>query len=246
MKRIIFTVLAFSVLGLQQTQAGLFDYYLGNGATSNASQEEMVDAVESLEYSHPRSVDTSTYTTNTYSQYNASYNSSYRYYNSCTNWSYGQVRDCSTRIGVSNGSANFFERDDLLDMLEDELDEVQGDIDRVEDVIRDIKSDIKQASRYITPYYRNLRAQLEDDLEYFEEEKERLEDREDELQDEITRVKRSVTNSRVYYYDRVGSYNASYNSYRYSRYDYYPYYYRNTLPVNTDLEEVKDGRVYIR
>lgn len=246
MKKSIFLATFLIGINFSQAQAGLFEYYLGQEVKTNASKEESVDAVETSSYSHPNAVDlypSRTYYGDTfYSHNNSYYNTSYSYYSDCRDWTLWKVRpDCTNYIGYNNGYGDFYRKNDLLDMYEREKEKVEDEIDAIEDVISDIKKEIRELKRYTSPYYHNLREQLEDDLEYFEERKDDLEDMLHEIEDEIRDIRNSSGSYRNYYF------NYYIPTSSYYRWSYYPeYYYYHALPINEELEEVKDGRIYIR
>ena len=258
-KIIIFSLITIALIS--HADAGLFEYYLGNETKTNASKAESVDAVETINYTHPNSVSEKPWHAS-YSKYN-SYTHIYPYSDTKYDWTYGNFRQ-SRRYYTNNvyDYNGFYKCDDLQRNLEDERKNLEREADYIDDIIDDLKDRLRDAKRYTTSYYRDLRRQLEKDIDDLEDRADYIEDLESDIKKEIREIKNDCTyssDSHAYYFDYYGNnyYDKSYNYdnyFYYNRYgnnnSYIKYendsYYSEYQPwVNTNLKPVKDGRIYI-
>jgi len=232
MRFLLAVILCFSAFS--STHAGLFEYYLTGEWVSNTTVNEYADTIESI---HPNNVKNKpSYTANTH------------YRDTRYDWTYGNLRISPSRdyrkTYISSG--NFYKRNDLVDILEDELDFLEDEAKSISRAIDRVEDDIKDAKRFTSRYYRDLRDDLEDELEYLKEREDDIKDLRKDLKSEIRSVKNNTKhqrNSRYYnYYNDL--YDNRYDRGYYNRYDYY--YDRSPSWVNPDLEDVKQGRIYIR
>jgi prefoldin subunit 5 len=228
---------------------------------SNATKAESVDAVETLQYTHPNNVPQRP--SNIYSMNNNYYSNMNSYGDIRYDWTYGNVRQSRpyhiNNIYELNG---FYRCEDLVRDLEDERDNLEDESKYVHNIIDELEDKLRDARRLTTSYYRELRRQIENDIDRLESRKDYINDLRRDINKEIRDTKSGCKhNSNSYYYNYYGK---SYFDNRYNYDSYYNYnshnresstyvkyendsYYSEYYPwVNSNLQPVRDGRIYIK
>jgi len=227
-----FASIILSIFLISQSYAGLFDYTQWEKTRINSTSQESVDVIRQLHVP----VDF-TYNTHRVGISNTQYST-------CQNWEIWKIRlGCNfyPRQNVAHRvSWNYYVRQDLINILRNELQEIEYQQDYVTETMRDIKRDLRNAKRYTTSYYRSVTQRLEDELDFFEDAKDNLKEREDVLEDELRKVRNSSSTSRSYYFDYYG-YN---NNYYYDR--SHIHYQREPTWLNENLTPRDEWYIYIQ
>ena len=256
-KIIILLAIMFSV---SSANAGLFEYYLGEETKSNVKTDSQADVVEKIDVKITPAYQSS------YNSYDYGYNRYDRYTGGVTNEVYYRYpyQTYDSDKYIRNGYYAFSQ---LENELENEAHRLDEELEDIEDRKDDIKEDLRDLRDFRSPYYVDLREELEDELQYLQEREEYLEDLEEDIKDDLKdlRKNKNYRTSRYYYNGsyvyRSYYYNDYYrdrdyyydNDYYYDDDYYYDYYYHNGKKyrrkprwVNPNLEDVDDGRIYIK
>lgn len=194
---------------------------------------------------------------NTNSGYN-SYKNTYKkttttaYYTQPYSYTKYPSRSYYNDLRATNG---YYDYTELKRELEAELKRLERRAEDIDDAKRDIILDIRRYKSYGSNRYYDIRRQLEDELDHLEDEERYVEDMIDDLEDEIKDL-RKYRNTKTYYhydgrhYNDSPYYNGKYYRGKYKKgYYYYDrdfgYSYQPSW-VNPHLEEVKDGRIYVK
>jgi len=236
----ILAIIITILLSFSTASAGLFEYHLTGQGVSNATSSERADAVESI---HPNSVKNKDSFISNSKQY-------YNYSDTRYDWTYGNVRQSREYYHSTNpNSYNFYRKNDLIELLEAEVDDIKREERDIKREIEDTEDELRDLRNVSSRYYTNMREDLEHELEYLEDVEDELQDIRKEIQNEIRDIKRDNTSrfDTSYYYNYYGSNNYNRSNYYSRGYNYHRYNYDRTPSwVNPELEDVKEGRVWIR
>lgn len=231
MKYIITSMIAV-LLTISQTSAGILEYNMWQKVKTNASKEESVDAIKTIQVTPPRTQDRYNYTPKyEFGEY-------YRYYKEQNTSLYRHP--AVTRAGKKY--TKYYS--DVLENLEKDARNIHRELEYVEDRIYDLTNELK----YDYDYRSYKRERLEEERKYMKQRKKDLEKLKKDVDKEISEVKKNKRYYKKYdRYDYRYYHGYSYPSYKYWNYydDYHYYYYRSNF-VNPDLKDVKEGRIYIR
>lgn len=243
MKQILVS-LVISLLLISGTHAGLFEYHM-NGTLDSHVKNTVKDAdvIESIPGTSSGIPASPKY----------SYRTSYYHDEVLPFWEYDYTYGNSGRsyyeyIAEKDG---FYRYEDLEDMLKDAIRELEDEAEYIDDRKVEIKTQLSHIKGSSSSYYRATKYSLEQEYDFLEDREVEVETLVKDTKKDLKKLqadKNSYSRGHYYhYYDDYGYYNSYYdrNDRRYYR-DWYRDYESTPSWLNPDLEEVRDGHIYVR